>query len=227
MTNKPSISCIIPAYNEGTRILDVLKVVIGHPLIDEIIVVNDGSTDNTDSLLKKMNGIQLVSYLQNRGKSHAVMVGIKKAKNDLILMIDADLVGLKQSDITALIEPVINNDADTTLSLRKNSLRIYKLFGLDYISGERVFKKDIIENLDELDQIFGFGLESFLNKIIVQKKLRLKVVYLRNVSQTIKARKTGFWKGMKGELVVAQKIISYLGFFGAIKVYVQMLKLRV
>lgn len=47
MTRALSISCIIPAYNEAPRIGAVLDAVLGHPLIDEVIVIDDGSTDGT------------------------------------------------------------------------------------------------------------------------------------------------------------------------------------
>jgi len=192
---QPNISCVIPVYNEGRRALDVINAVLGHDNVDEVIVVNDGSTDNSEFALKEIKGIELISYPQNKGKSHAVMLGFKKAKNNMVLMLDADLTGLDKESITALIKPVLENKADISISLRRNSLLFYRLLGLDFVSGERIFKKDIIEDLDELDKLSGFELESFLNKIIIRKKGRIRVVKWNKVRITRKSDKVGFWRG--------------------------------
>ena len=195
-----NISCIIPAYNEGRRVLNVINAVLGHENIDEVIVVNDGSADDTESILREIKGIELISYPQNRGKSHAVMMGFKKAKNNLVLMLDADLVGLNHDNISAMIEPVSNGEADVTLSLRSNSLEIYKLLGLDFITGERCFNKNIVGDLNQLDRIPGFGLETFLNKNFVAQKARIKVVNWKNVKMARKSDKVGALKGFFGDL---------------------------
>src|SRR5258708_2170024 len=108
-----SISCIIPAYNETGRIDKVIQAALNNQYIGQVIVINDGSSDQTESVLKNIQGIELITYEKNRGKSHAVMLGLKAAQNDLVLMLDADLVGLEQKDLDALIEPIISGKADT------------------------------------------------------------------------------------------------------------------
>jgi glycosyltransferase involved in cell wall biosynthesis len=222
-----NISCIIPAYNEGRRVLSVINAVLGHENVDEVIVVNDGSSDDTEFVLKEVKGIELISYSQNRGKSHAVMMGFKKAKNNLVIMLDADLVGLDGDSITALIKPVLENKADISISLRKNSLPLYKLLGLDFVSGERVFDKNIIENLDMLDKLRGFELESFLNKIIIHKKMRIKVVKWDKVGITRKSGKVGFLRGAIRDFKMTMEIIYFLGVTGLIRQIVSMISLKV
>ena len=221
------ISCIIPVYNEGKRVKKVLDAVIGHELVDEIIVVNDGSTDDSEKVLKEVDGIKLISYKKNRGKTGAVKAGFEESKNDLVMMIDSDLVGLKKIDITALIEPIKEGSVDITMTMRKNSLMIFKLFGLDFISGERVFRKSIIEDFNDLDKLPGFGLESFLNRILIKKKMRLKVVKWKNVVTPRKSVKFGWWKGTKGDIKMIKQIISVLGVSGIYKQYRKMLSLKV
>jgi glycosyltransferase involved in cell wall biosynthesis len=224
---KFNISCIIAAYNEESRINRVLDVVIGHKLLDEVIVVNDGSTDKTESLLQAKSGLKLISYPKNRGKTHAIMVGLKEARNNLVLLIDADLANLNQSNITALIEPVINNQADVTLSTRANSLFIFKWLGLDYVSGERAFNKEIIGDFNKLDELPRYGFESFMNEAIIQKKLRIKVVNWPNVIHTIKAAKIGFWAGWISEFKMLFQIISLMSLTGMVSQFWNMLKLKV
>lgn len=78
----------------------------------------------------------------------SVMTAIAKSSGDYIVMVDADLIGLKPSHISELIQPVISKKCNTTLSLRKNSLLIYKLFKTDFVSGERVIPREIFEDTD-------------------------------------------------------------------------------
>jgi len=221
------ISCIVPVYNEGARVENVLKALVGHPLLDEVIVVNDGSTDDSEEVLKKIKGIKLISYAKNQGKSYAVMVGMKAAKNNFLLMIDSDLQGLTSKDVTALIEPVISGEADVAMTLRKNSLPIFKFLGLDFVSGERIFDKRMIPSLDDLQKLSCFGLESHLNDLLLKNKLRLAVVYWKNVITPRKAVKFGWWKGAKGDLKMVKEIIDYLGVLGIAKQIRGMKKLMI
>ena len=190
------ISCIIPVYNEGPRVLNVIKAVLASKVADEIIVVDDGSSDNTAELVsnsvKDIAEVNFITYHPNGGKSHAVKVGFEAAKNDYVMMIDSDLLGLDTVGLNALAQPVRDGIADVSISLRKNSLGIYKALGLDFISGERVFKKDLIPDLSVLDTLTGFGLESYMNQVIIQKKLRIKVVYWPNVESPRKSVKMGW-----------------------------------
>ncbi len=221
------ISCVVPIFNEGKRVSGVLNALVGHPLIGEVIVVNDGSTDNSEKILGEWRGIKLISYKKNKGKSHAVMTGLKAAKHDLILTIDSDLEGLSREDVMALIEPVASGKADVSMTLRKNSLAIFKYFGLDFVSGERIFDRRTIGNLDELGKLTCFGLESYLNNLMIQNKARLKVVYWKNVITPRKSVKFGFWDGTKRDWKMVGEIVRFLGVRGVYRQFRAMLKLMV
>lgn len=220
------ISCIIPVYNEATRVSAVLDAVSGHGLVDEIIVVNDGSTDNSEEILKKRTDIKLISYPVNKGKTHAMKLGFEAARNELVMTIDSDLVGLRREDISALATPITDGKADMTITLRKNSLWIFKLFGLDFVSGERIFKKSIMGDLNQLENLPGFGLESFLNDILINGGLKLVVVNWKNVITPRKSVKFGFWAGVKGDFKMVLEIISVLGFWGMFRQFWRMFKLK-
>lgn len=211
-----AISCVVPVYNEKSRVIKVLEVLVNHPLIDEVIVVNDGSTDGSGEVLRTVNGMKLISYRQNKGKSYAVMLGIKAAKNNLILTIDSDLHGLSMEDVTALIKPVLDGEVKFAITLRKNSLGIFKLFGLDFVSGERIFDKSLIGNIDDLRKLNPFGLEVFINDLILKKGLKIKVVEWKNVITPRKAKKFGFWQGIKADFKMVKQIVDYLGLRGAL-----------
>ena len=131
------ISCVVCAYNEAERIEAVLGAVVGHSDVSEVVVVDDGSTDGTEAVLRARSDIRLVSYAPNRGKTHALAQGIAAADGDYILLLDADLAGLDSRDLDALVAPVVDGRADVAMSLRANSLRLYRMIGLDFVSGER------------------------------------------------------------------------------------------
>lgn len=208
------VSCIIPAYNEAPRIEAVLRVVVGHPLVHEIIVIDDGSTDGTGERVRAFSTVKLLVNDPNRGKSASVARGMNEAQHELILLLDADLVGMTVQHVTDLIEPVLRGEVDMTMSLRGNSLRTYRLLGIDFFSGERVFaKKHIADFLDHVALLPGYFLETYLNRIFVREALRIAVVDWPEVIQTRKANKIGLWRGVWKEARMAYTIARHESFW--------------
>ena len=113
------ISAIIPAYNEEKTIGNVLSTLSSIDFIDEIIVVSDGSCDRTVSIAKRYN-VRIIELSSNQGKSNAVLKGVSSTKADIILMLDADLIGLTREHVISLIEPIINDNVDMTIGIFKN-----------------------------------------------------------------------------------------------------------
>lgn len=206
-----NVSCIICAHNEADRISSVLTVLEGHPLIGEVIVVDDGSTDNTAKVVRTHPSVRLISYPKNMGKSSALAIGIGVAQKEFITLLDADLVGLTKEDVTALIEPVTSGKADISISLRKNSLPVYKLLGLDFVSGERTLRKAFLENhVDTIARLPSFSLEVFINELVIKNKLRVKTVRWENVINPRKTTKSGFFKGTWGDASMIADILKVI-----------------
>ncbi len=211
MSSLQKASCIICAYNEEKRIGGVLAVLEGHALIAETIVVDDGSTDGTADIVRKYPWVRLISQEQNAGKSAALAIGIAAAKNEFLVLLDADLIGLTKQNVTDLVEPVLSGDADMTISIRKNSLGVYKLLDLDFISGERAFRKSLIANhLDVIALLPGFSLEVFINELAIKHTLAVKTVRWKNVTNPRKSSKTGLLKGTLGDLMMMRDILKVL-----------------
>lgn len=121
------LSIIIPVFNEGRTIAKVIKQVnnLRIPGVGkEIIVVNDGSSDNTVLRIKKSKfykNIKFLSHSKNQGKGKAVKTGINLAKGDYIIIQDADLE-YNPKDIAKLVEPIRKKKAEVVYGTRLNRL---------------------------------------------------------------------------------------------------------
>jgi len=115
------LSIIIPVFNEEKTILEILKRVINVeiPNIDkEIVVVNDGSTDGTASVI---SNIKIINHKENQGKGAAVRTGINNSSGDYILIQDADLE-YNPKDIPLLLEPILQGKAIVVYGTRLKRL---------------------------------------------------------------------------------------------------------
>jgi len=117
------LSIIVPVYNESATIGAVIDRLlrIDLPLDREIIVVNDGSTDGTREVLDKVvPGLTCVSVVhlpENRGKGHALRVGLSKTRGTITAIPDADLE-LDPAQLKDLVQPVLDGEADAVYGSR-------------------------------------------------------------------------------------------------------------
>ena len=96
------LSIIIPCYNESKDIAKNVELVkdylIKNQIDYELLLVNDGSKDNTKEVIESISGVKALSYDDNRGKGGAVKYGIENATGDYVLFMDADL----STDLSAI-----------------------------------------------------------------------------------------------------------------------------
>jgi glycosyltransferase involved in cell wall biosynthesis len=215
-----TVSCIIPAYNESKRLASVLSVVgpLVGSVLEEVIVVDDGSTDNTSDIAAGIPNITLIRNETNKGKSATVMDGVAAAKGEYIFLLDADLSGLQASTITALLAPIIDDRADVSIGYRSNTPRWFiSLVGIEILGGDRVLKKSLfLEHASDIRNLPGYGLEVFLNTIIIQSRLRIASISMQGVCNEFKWRKHGL-RGIVLEIRMwtrnILRVIPWWGFF--------------
>ena len=116
-TKKPKkyqkVSVIIPAYNEEDTVATVVEVIKKVSFVDEIIVVNDGSSDNTEE--EALNaGARVISHDVNKGKGEALFTGYREAECDIIAFIDADIHNLTSKKVESMIMPILEGKTDIT-----------------------------------------------------------------------------------------------------------------
>src|SRR3989338_895970 len=127
------LSIVIPVYNEATSILKVLDSLKELPIKTEIIVVDDGSTDGTRTLLdtysKSNKGIKVILMEQNGGKGTALKEGFTHVTGDYTVVQDADFE-YDPNDLITMFEFALDNDVDVVYGNRFSSKRFYK--GMDW-----------------------------------------------------------------------------------------------
>lgn len=222
------LTCVIPAYNEEARIGAVLQAVLGHPLIDEVLVVDDGSADGTSRVVAGYPAARLITLAQNGGKTAALARGFAETRSEIILLIDADLSGLSPAHLTALIAPVKAGRAAMSISLRDNAPFLWRWIGLDYISGERALRRDLLQGQEEaLRRLPKFGFEVFLNALVLKAAAPLAVVRLPGVKSPLKSAKYGVWAGIKGDIGMMRDLFRAVPPLGLLRQILAMRRLRV
>src|SRR5438128_8337335 len=114
------LSVIIPVYNEGNTIEAVVRRVQAVDLgaiEKEIIAVDDGSSDGTANVLKKLTAIRYLSHERNAGKGAALTTGFRAATGDIVLIQDADLE-YDPADYRAMIRPIVEGSSDVVMGSR-------------------------------------------------------------------------------------------------------------
>ena len=207
----PTFTCLIPAYNEAARIGTVLDAVIGHPWVGAVIVIDDGSTDDTAEIARA-KGAEVTRTAGNLGKTRALLQGLGRVTSSHIILIDADLTGLTASALTQLIDPVRTGAAMSAISLRGNAPRTWRFIGLDYISGERVFPREILAGQDEkLSRLPRFGFEVFLNRMMIARGDPIAIVKWPNVASPSKVAKRGVLAGLWADVAMMSDIFRTIG----------------
>ncbi len=201
-------SVIVPAYNEGGRVARVISALRGAKLVSEVIVVSDGSTDDTADVARSL-GVRVIEIPRNVGKGGALKAGIDAARSDVLAFIDADLVGLDPEHVDGLIRPVLSGEADATLGVfvggrLQTALAQRMTPGL---SGQRALKASLVRSLSIENA--RFGVEVILNRHLSSCGARTLRVPLTGVSQVMKEEKRGALRGFAARLRMFWEILIH------------------
>jgi glycosyltransferase involved in cell wall biosynthesis len=182
------LSVIIPIYNEINTIEEIVRRVEAQNLADEIILIDDGSTDGTREVLNRLNGnekIKVLFHEKNRGKGSAVRTGFDCAEGNILLIQDADLE-YDPRDYPVLLRPIEEGVADVVygsrflgaprraamfwhmvankvLTLMTNIL--FNTILSDMETGYKVFNKEVIQGISLKAKRFDFEPE-FTAKVL-------------------------------------------------------------
>jgi len=215
------LSIIIPVYNEAKTILEVIakikSVHLGADLTREIIIVDDGSTDGTRAILKKINDAEFKIFLRdkNEGKGSALIKGFQEATGDIILIQDADLE-YNPAEYPKLIEPIIEGRADVVFGSRfmgseaKRVLFFWHYLGnkmlttfsnimtninlTDMETCYKVFRREVVDSFKDKLSSKRFGIEPELTARVAHGKWRIYEIGIAYNGRTYEEGKKINWR---------------------------------
>jgi glycosyltransferase involved in cell wall biosynthesis len=195
---KPQVAVIIPAKDEEHRILNVIRAACESALATEIIVVDDGSTDNTSEVARKVPGVKVIQLPVNVGKGGAMAAGVRACTAPVLAFVDADLEGLHGDHIDRIIRPILRNDSEMCVGVFRGgktwSDSAQKI--APYLSGQRALRRDLFESINGIAGM-RMGVEVALTEAAKRRRARIIYVALAGVSNCHKEQKLGFIKGSK------------------------------
>lgn len=209
------VALVIPSYNEGLRIGELLRTVCQVGLLSRIIVVDDGSTDDTAAVVQASARtdprIQLLPMADNRGKAAAMVAGAEASGSDLISFIDADLLRLRPEHVIELIEPVRAGTCSMTLGLftggRWSTDNSHRL--TPYLSGQRCLRWSLFRSIPDLDSSRA-GIEVALSLYAWRHGYRVCPVHWHGVTHVMKIEKMGLLRGNLSHFKMYAEILRYL-----------------
>ena len=182
-------------------------------------MIDDSSTDNTTEMvgyhLQNNSKIKLHAHQKNLGKTAAVKKGIAASSGELIVMLDADLLGLTAENIAELIQPVKNRQYGLAILDRAGDREA--VWGWTncarFFGGERAFwKKDFLAM--DLPTDSRYLLETKMNFHFIEKKQKIQTIYCDNLYTVHQFDKIHFWKGYKNYLKMSAQILNKATPFG-------------
>ncbi|MBI2410807.1 MAG: glycosyltransferase family 2 protein [Candidatus Kerfeldbacteria bacterium] len=190
------VSAIVAAYNEEARIGAVLDLLTTCSHLDEVIVVNDGSTDKTEAVVKRYPTVRYTKHATNRGKGAAIDTGVQLAGHDVLFFCDADISGLTHNMIQQMTEPVTSGRVEMFIGMRNRKIYLVRYFlsFVPLVGGERALTKNLWQSLPAKYKE-RFKIEAALNFYAAYEGKGFDYCFFSGVTQTIKEKKYGLGHG--------------------------------
>lgn len=224
------ISVIMPVYNEANTIKEIIRRVKDSNVVDEIIVVDDFSTDDTREILISglLDGVKTYFHDKNQGKGAAIRTGLKNATGDIIIFQDADLE-YNPKDYLELIRPIKEGMTDVVYGsrflMRKDLLHCKRFFYLTHFIGNKflnfmvrliygarltdmetcykVIKKEILDDIELTAR--GFEIEPEITAKLLRKGFKIYEVPVSYMPRDYQEGKKISWRdGLKALYVLVK-----------------------
>lgn len=201
------VSVIVPAYNEAPRIAKAIAALRACDDFTEIIVVDDGSSDNT-SEIARASGAAVLTLPSNQGKGAAMDAGVRAARSDTILFCDADMYGFDPAGVARVVEPVTDGKCDMVVGLRTHARLMRHILPIfTQMSGFRALAKERWHEIP-IERVSGYQIELAIN--FIAKKNHWVVAYpaLPGLTHTTKEIKYGFVRGFSARITMLRDVFS-------------------
>ena len=180
-----SITCV---YNEATTVARVLEVLLRNKDIEQVIVVDNKSTDHSVEVITPFENNKKALFIRNSrnlGKGGSVVKALNATVGDTILMCDADLTKIQNHHIENIIGEYKTGKHDMIIAAReKEESRIGIKRFIQNLSGERMFGKDAVKDFHDLIKTNGYGFEQITN--FVHRNKRVRTIVSKDIGHVMK-----------------------------------------
>ena len=193
---RPTIDAVIPARDEAPTVADVVSAVRNCTYVREVIVVDDGSTDDTCERASDA-GAKVVRRAASEGsKAKAMEAGVEVSDADAILFVDADLLGLTSSHLDAICEPFVAGRAIMSLGTFDYGFWNWLVLRFPPTSGERIVPRWVFDAVPP-EKRDGYTIEVFLNEVITEARKPTVARVMNGVTHRTKRDKFGRAEGYR------------------------------
>jgi glycosyltransferase involved in cell wall biosynthesis len=205
------VAVVVPAFNEEARIGAVLATLCDAPPVDQIVVVNDGSRDGTLAVARSFEQVTTIDLPVNQGKGAAMRAGALQTDADLLLFLDADLIGLRAPHVGELLDPVLRGDADMTVGVFRGGRLATDLshFLVSYISGQRAMRRDLFLSIPGIGESRS-GVETLITRHVKAQGMRVQNIVMTGLTHPMKEEKIGLIPGARARLKMYTEIARTL-----------------
>jgi glycosyltransferase involved in cell wall biosynthesis len=200
------VSAIICALDEAPRIGGVIPVLLECGLFEKVLVVDDGSNDDTAQVAAS-HGAAVVSHAENLGKARAMQSGLAATSSPIVCFIDADLLHVTCEHLDALVKPVLRGEVQVALAIfsggRTATTLAQKISPL--ISGQRCLRRELLDDFTGWNS--GFGIETEISAHLQRKGITQLIVEWEGAAQVMKEEKRGPVKGFAARLQMYWDIV--------------------
>lgn len=199
------LDAIVPAHNEAPTIAAVVQALRASPSVSRVLVVNDGSTDET-SAVARLAGAEVLDLSPNQGKGRAMLAGLQQSTSAFVGFFDSDLIGLRPDHIETMAA-ASRLGFDMVCGLRDYGIigNPAQLLG-PLITGERIITRALLQQIPTTCWS-GYAIETAMNDAARRTGARTGCVLLSGLTIRNKVSKGGgFWKGMLGHVKMFSEI---------------------
>lgn len=202
----PTVAVVIPALNEQETVGEVVGISL--EITADVVVVSDGSEDNTAQVAQEA-GAKVVNFTENKGKGPALHAALEATDADIVVMLDADLVGLSKKHLNILLEPVLSGRLEMSIGIFEKG-GFASDFGnqlTPHLSGQRACSRAWLLSVPDLNQ--ERWPEPAITAHLKKTKIRWEYVELPQVTQILKETKRGFWHGVSARAKMYADLLTY------------------
>jgi glycosyltransferase involved in cell wall biosynthesis len=189
------IDAVIPARDEAATIAEVVAACRGCRYVRDVIVVDDGSTDQTAELAR-CAGARVVQREEGGSKAHAMRAGVAATDAPALLFADGDLLGVTSRHLDAICQPFVEGRAVMSIGWFDYGVWNPVVLRLPPTTGERVLPRWVFEAVSP-DQLHGYTIEFMINKVVAEHALPTTSRIMAGVTHRTKRDKFGKWEGYR------------------------------